>query len=73
MSHDEKITRMVYIELNHEALSIPRDGGLVILNSNDEKDIKAEEKVNKEEKDDTVSSDGSLMESEAAPISPLIP
>lgn len=69
-SHDE-ITRKLYIELNREILGIPGDGGLVILISNEEEDIEAEEKVDDEEKDDAVSDSGSSMESEAAPISPL--
>jgi len=49
MSRDEEIARKLFVELNREAIGIPRDGGLVILSSDSEEES-IEEEANKEEK-----------------------
>ena len=47
-SRDEEIARKLFVELNREAISIPGDGGLVILSSDSEEEA-AEEDAGEEE------------------------
>ncbi|CAD6219897.1 unnamed protein product [Miscanthus lutarioriparius] len=53
MSHVEEIARRLFVELNHEAIGILGDGGLVIPSSNNEEEI-AEEEADEEEKKEEV-------------------
>ncbi|CAD6270135.1 unnamed protein product [Miscanthus lutarioriparius] len=53
-SHDEEITRKLFVELNCEAIGIPGDSGLVILSSDCKEEIIEEEEVDEEEKKDEV-------------------
>jgi hypothetical protein len=48
-SHDEEITRKLFIELNCEAIGILGDGSLVILSSDDEEEVTGEEEEDDEE------------------------
>ncbi|CAD6266156.1 unnamed protein product [Miscanthus lutarioriparius] len=49
MSRDVEVARKLFIELNHEAIGIPRDDGLVILSSDDEEEAVEEEEVDEDE------------------------
>ncbi|XP_066354598.1 uncharacterized protein [Miscanthus floridulus] len=51
MSRDEEIMRKLFVELNREAIGIPRDGGLVILSSNSKEEIIEEEEVDEEKEE----------------------
>ncbi|CAD6334083.1 unnamed protein product [Miscanthus lutarioriparius] len=70
MSHDEEIARRLLVELNHGAICIPGDDGLVILSSDSEEVVTEEEEDTEEEevKDEPVGS-GSPSRRLVAPIS----
>ncbi|CAD6204258.1 unnamed protein product [Miscanthus lutarioriparius] len=48
-SRDEEIARKLVVELNREAISIPGDGGLVILSSDSEEEVTEEEEEEENE------------------------
>ncbi|CAD6263949.1 unnamed protein product [Miscanthus lutarioriparius] len=51
MSHDKEIARKLFVEMNHEAIDILGDGGLVILSSDSEEEDVEEEEVDEEKKE----------------------
>ncbi|CAD6336857.1 unnamed protein product [Miscanthus lutarioriparius] len=59
MSRDEEITRKLFVELNHEAIGILGDGGLVILSSDSEEEVTEEEEADEEEDEPTGSGSSS--------------
>ena len=58
-SRDEEIARKLFVELNREAIGIPRDSGLVILSSDNEGEVAKEEDADEEEEENEPASGGS--------------
>lgn len=56
---DEEFARRLFIELNREAMGIPKDGGLVILSDDDEKEVAGEVADEEEELDEEDEATGS--------------
>jgi hypothetical protein len=57
-SSDKEFTRRLFVELNREAMGIPKDGGLVVLSSDDEEEVIGEE-ADEEEEDEEDKAAGS--------------
>jgi hypothetical protein len=58
-SSDKEFARRLFVELNREAMGIPKDGGLVVLSSDDEEEVIGEEADEEEEEDEEDKAAGS--------------